>query len=157
MLKIGCMVFLQRGKDMSSTCPEKLGFWLPESIRETEPHWLNCSEAELPLMYFFGGCWNQSRGQWEGILSRHMLTGWGKWLLENQPSAVSANSHPHYGTVSTLSLPLFHLNVGGASPLRTKATRLLRFGFYLESTTSPLISRFPGLITIKQGTHACFN
>ena len=56
------------------------------------------------------------------------------------------------GIVSTQPLLTALLpEVWGASFLRTKVTKLLRFGLHQESTTPPLSGRFPGLITNKQG------
>lgn len=56
------------------------------------------------------------------------------------------------GIVSTQPLLTALLpEVWGASFLRTKVMKLLRFGLHQESTTPPLSGRFPGLITNKQG------
>lgn len=147
------MVFLQLGKDTPSTCPEKLGSWPSESIRETESHWSTPQWLNSHRCAFVGAAEARAEAM-ERRLSRDMLTSWGKWLPENQPWGSSEASCAHHkGCVHPPLLTTLCLKFGGAWLLRTKANKCLRLSLQKESTSTP-IGKLPGLITNKQGTHS---
>lgn len=113
------------------------------------PPWLHSHSGALVLLL------QPERRATGRVCGRRRIPGGGK---QRPPEPLG---FPAFTAGGVPTLPFLLLSLpevwGSFPPLRTKAIKLLRFGFHQESTTPPLIGRFPGLITHKQGAHASLN
>lgn len=145
------MVCLQLGRDMQCTCPEKCLDFLRALERLSLAGQLLCG-------------WTHTGVLWTGLLKpeQRVLARYLKQMpalrYRNVASRKSA-LRSIWGFLRSLQEPclphpfllFFCVKFGGASFLRTKVMKLLRFGLHQESTTSSLSGRFSGLTTDEQG------